>query len=83
MAIKAGCKKLDGELEVHMVLHPKEKINGKASLVRLDVDAPTKITLDALQGFCYEDDYQVVHLTSKIGEPIKNGGLTVTVTTLA
>jgi crossover junction endodeoxyribonuclease RusA len=82
LAVKAGCKKLVGELEVHMVLHPKSKINGDASLVRLDVDAPTKIALDALQGFCYEDDYQVVHLTSKIGDPIKNGGLTVTVTTL-
>jgi crossover junction endodeoxyribonuclease RusA len=83
IAIKSGCKKLVGDLAVHMVLHPREKLNGGASMVRLDVDAPTKIALDALQGFCYEDDYQVVHLTSKIGDPIKDGGLTVTVKKLA
>ena len=78
-ARRASCRPLSGGVVVVMELHPRLTKKGKASQVRLDVDGPIKITLDALIGYCYQDDKQVVLVQSQLGEPIPNGGLSVKV----
>ena len=78
-ARRASCRPLEGPVVVLMQLHPRLTKKGKASQVRLDVDGPIKITLDALIGHCYQDDKQVVLVQSQLGDPILNGGLSVKV----
>lgn len=78
-ARRASCRPLSGGVVVVMELHPRLTKKGKASQVRLDVDGPIKITLDALIGHCYQDDKQVVLVQSQLGDPILNGGLSVKV----
>ena len=65
---------------LEIVLHPRQTKTGQASKVRLDVDAPIKATMDALQGVAYADDKQVIRVSSEIGYPLPDGGITVTVT---
>ena len=74
-----GCPLLAGPVTVAMILHPRLTKTGKASQIRLDVDGPIKIALDALQGVAYANDKQVVRLSASIGAPQPEGGLTVDV----
>lgn len=74
-----GCPLLAGPVTVAMILHPRLTKAGKASQIRLDVDGPIKIALDALQGVAYANDKQVVRLSASIGAPQPEGGLTVDV----
>lgn len=76
----AGVKLLSGDVEVHYRLHPKLNKDGSASKTRLDVDAPAKALLDALNGVAYLDDKQVVRLVGEIGHPVAGGALSVRVT---
>jgi crossover junction endodeoxyribonuclease RusA len=47
---------------------------------RIDIDNAQKVALDALQGIAYENDRQITSLWIKLGQPIKDGGLHVTIT---
>ncbi|MCK7581077.1 MAG: RusA family crossover junction endodeoxyribonuclease [Chromatiales bacterium] len=75
----AGVRPIAGPVAVALVLHPRLTVKGRASETRLDVDAPIKPTLDALQGVAYANDKQVVRVQAVIGEPIPNGGLSVSI----
>lgn len=75
----AGMRKIEGDVSVSLVLHPRMTLKGVASKVRLDVDAPIKLALDALQGVAYADDKQVVRVTAEIGQPMFGGGLTLSI----
>ena len=77
-----GIQPTDGAIALAIVLHPRQTKTGQASKVRLDVDAPIKATMDALQGIAYADDKQVIRVTSELGYPLPDGGITVTVTPL-
>lgn len=79
VARAAGIKPIAGPVAVTLELHPKLTARGAASKTRLDVDAPIKLTLDALQGVAYDNDRQVVHVTARLGPPMPRGGLTVSV----
>lgn len=75
----AGIRPIAGPVAVELVLHPRLTANGRASQTRLDVDAPIKPLLDALQGIAYTNDKQVIRVSSAIGAPIPNGGLSVSI----
>jgi crossover junction endodeoxyribonuclease RusA len=75
----AGVRPMAGAVAVDLVLHPRLTAKGRASATRLDVDAPIKITLDALQGVAYGNDKQVVQVSARIGMPQPGGGLSVTI----
>ena len=77
----AGVKLLSGDVEAHYRLHPKLNKDGSASKTRLDVDAPAKALLDALNGVAYLDDKQVVRLVGELSHPVDGGGLSVRVST--
>lgn len=78
----AGVSPIDGPVGIRITLHPRITAKGKASKVRLDVDGPIKITLDALEGVAYANDKQVTDLQARIGAPMADGGLTVEVNAL-
>jgi crossover junction endodeoxyribonuclease RusA len=71
---------LDGPVSVAIELQPKLTSKGKASRTRLDLDNCVKVVFDAMNGIAYIDDSQVVRLSAFVGEPVKDGGLVVTVT---
>lgn len=79
LAKAKGIQPATGAVALAIVLHPRRTKSGQASKIRLDVDAPIKATLDALQGVAYQDDKQVVRVSSEIGYPLPEGGITVTV----
>jgi len=69
-----------GPVEALLILHPRLTKAGNPSQIRLDVDGPIKIALDAMQGVAYTNDKQVTCLTARVGEPLPKGGLTVRIT---
>ena len=75
----AGVRPLSGPVSIEMVLHPRLTAKGRASQTRLDVDAPIKPLLDALHGVAYANDKQVVRVSSAIGAPIPDGGLSISI----
>lgn len=77
LARAKGIQPTDGSVALQIVLHPRRTKTGAASKVRLDVDAPIKATMDALQGVAYLDDKQVTRVSSEIGYPLEDGGITV------
>lgn len=74
-----GIKPLSGPVCCRMTLHPKLTKSGEASKTRMDLDAIFKLALDALNGIAWQDDKQIEELSARIGEPIKDGGLTVVI----
>ena len=70
-------KPLIGPVCCRMILHPRLTKSGEASKTRMDLDAIFKLALDALNGIAWQDDKQIEELSARIGEPIKDGGLTV------
>jgi len=78
----AGMKLLSGPVEVHMVLHPKKTKGGAASKTRIDLDNMSKVVLDAMNGVAYADDKQIERIISELGEPVQNGGVSVSVNNL-
>lgn len=82
LAKAKGIQPTQGSIALAIVLHPRQTKTGQASKIRLDVDAPIKATLDALQGVAYADDKQVIRVSSELGYPLPEGGITVTVTPL-
>ena len=75
----AGVRPISGPVAVELVLHPKMTVKGQANKTRLDLDAPIKPLLDALQGVAYANDKQVTRIQADLGEPILNGGLSVSI----
>lgn len=76
----AGVRPISGPVAVELVLHPKMTVKGQANKTRLDLDAPIKPLLDALQGVAYANDKQVTQIRAALGEPIPDGGLSFTIT---
>jgi crossover junction endodeoxyribonuclease RusA len=76
----AGVRPISGPVAVELVLHPRLTAKGRASQTRLDVDAPIKPLLDALQGVAYANDKQVTQIRAALGHPIPDGGLSFTIT---
>lgn len=77
--LMAGSGLIAGPVAVAYVLHPRITKKGESSKTRLDVDAPAKLLLDAMNGVCYADDKQVMKLAGSIGAPVIGGGLSVVV----
>lgn len=75
----AGVRPLSGPVAVELVLHPRLTAKGRASRTRLDLDAPIKPLLDALNGVAYADDKQVTQIRAALGEPIPDGGLSFSI----
>ena len=80
LAKAAGVKLLDCSVAMGYVLHPKLTVKGEASKTILDLSNAIKVTEDALNGIAYLDDKQVKEIRASIGEPVKDGAITVTIT---
>ena len=77
LARMAGLSLHSGPVSVHYKLHPKANQDGSSSKVRLDIDAPAKALLDALNGVAWNDDKQVIRLVGEVAGPLPGGGLSV------
>lgn len=75
----AGMRVLSGAVELMLIMHPRSNKDGKASKVRLDLDAVLKATCDSLNGVGYVDDSQITRIVAEIGEPVQGGALSVQV----
>jgi len=75
----AGMRPLLGDVELYVIMHPRLTTKGAASKIRLDLDGCLKATCDALNGVLYADDKQITRLIAEIGDPLKDGGLSVQV----
>lgn len=76
----AGVSVATGDVQIHYRLHPKLNKDGSASKIRLDIDAPAKALLDALNGVAYLDDKQVIRLVGEVSHPVAGGALSVRIT---
>jgi crossover junction endodeoxyribonuclease RusA len=79
IAIAAGARPVHDHVAIKIVLHPKITKCGDASKICLDLDNSIKVTCDALNGIAYNDDSQVKRIEAEYGEPVKDGGMTVTI----
>lgn len=79
-ARQQGAKPTDGNIEIEATLHPKTTKKGIASKTRIDLDNVCKIVLDSFNGVCYNDDKQITKIVLEVGEAIKDGGITITIT---
>lgn len=78
---KVGERELcSDEVAVTIQLRPKITRQGIASKVCIDLDNCLKVILDAVQGIYIVDDKQVKMIMAEYGEPIKDGGVIVTIT---
>lgn len=77
LARMSGLSLHSGPVSVHYKLHPKANQDGSSSKVRLDIDAPAKALLDALNGVAWNDDKQVIRLVGEVAGPLPGGGLSV------
>ena len=68
-----------GDVGVTIQLLPKLTAKGVASKVCLDIDNPIKVILDSIQGVYIENDKQVKMILAEYGEPVKDGGVIVTI----
>ena len=75
----AGVRPISGAVAIEIQLHPRLTAKGRASLTRLDLDAPIKPLLDALNGVAYADDKQIVEIRAALGEAVEGGGLSFAV----
>lgn len=94
IAIETGVKPVSGCAMVYFTLHPplpkdwkkraaKDPDNWIMSVRRIDLDNALKVVFDALQGICYDDDRQIIHIQANLGQPVQDGGLTAVVVPLA
>ena len=76
-------------VEVRVILHPrltklvakKPELFDPLTVVRLDIDAPIKTLFDAMQNaLIYDNDKQIISMSSRVGRPVQDGGLTVSLT---
>lgn len=80
LAKASGVKITSNLIILAYTLHPKLTVKGEASKVRLDLSNCLKVMEDALNGIAYVDDKQVIEIHGKVGDPVKDGAITVTVT---
>lgn len=64
---------------VEVLLHPRQTKRLEASRTVLDLDNCLKVALDAMQGVVYANDKQIREIHARYGDPLPDGGLTVTV----
>lgn len=94
IASGSGIEPVSGCVMVYFTLHPplpkdwkkrekKDPENWIMSVRRVDLDNALKVVFDALQGICYNDDRQIIHLQANLGQPVQDGGLTAIVVPLA
>ena len=76
------CQPTDQPVAIDIILHPKQNKDGSECKTIIDLDNCLKVTLDALQGLAYSNDRQVRKIAAAYGEPLPDGGLTVTVLTI-
>jgi crossover junction endodeoxyribonuclease RusA len=79
LAKSLGVKVLEGDVSVSYVLYPKLTAADVASKVRVDLDNALKVLGDALNGVAWIDDKQIVDLHARIGAPVKDGAIAVTI----
>lgn len=79
LARAAGVRVLECEVSVAYVLHPKLTVKGEASRVRCDLDNVLKVLGDAMNGVAWVDDKQIVEIHARIGEPVKDGAITISI----
>jgi len=72
----------DEPVQLAVILHPKQNKDGSECKTIIDLDNCLKVALDALQGVAYLNDKQVRKITAEYGDPLPDGGLTVTVSTI-
>lgn len=82
LAKYAGIKLKAGPMQVSLMLHPKLTTSGEASRVQPDIDNCLKVMLDSLNGLAWVDDKQVRRLSAEYGAPVKDGGMSVTISDL-
>lgn len=80
LAAKAsGVRRIESDVSIAVVLHPKLTKKGKASGTLIDLDNALKVAVDSLNGIAYIDDCQIKHITASVGEPVQGGGLSIAV----
>lgn len=72
-----GVKKIEGDVALEVLFHPKLTKKGKPSATRLDLSNTIKVVEDALNGIAWTDDKQVVRLYAGIADPVVSGGITI------
>ena len=72
-----GAVKIDGDVCVLLILHPRANKNGSASKAVLDLSNMEKCTIDAMQGVLFDDDKQIQMMMMRYGEPKEGGGVTL------
>ena len=77
LAKAAGVRMTDSDVSVAYVLHPKLTVKGEASKVRCDLDNVLKVLGDAMNGVAWVDDKQIVEIHARIGEPVKDGAISI------
>jgi len=63
------------DIELCIVVSPKQNKDGKQSKRVLDLDNCLKVAIDTLQGLAYVDDKQVVKICAEYGAAKVGGGL--------
>lgn len=79
----AGVRLIECDVAVAYVLHPKLTVKGEASKVRCDLDNVLKVLGDAMNGVAWIDDKQIVDIHARIGEPVKDGAITISIKPVA
>ena len=72
-----GAAKIEGDVCVLLILHPRANKNGSASKAVLDLGNAEKCTIDAMQGVLFDDDKQIKMMMMHYGEPKEGGGVTL------
>ena len=72
-----GAVKIDGDVCVLLILHPRANKNGSSSKSVLDLANAEKCTIDAMQGVLFDDDKQIKMMMMRYGEPKEGGGVTL------
>jgi len=67
------------DIELCIVVYPKQNKDGKQSKRVLDLDNCLKVAIDTLQGLAYVDDKQVVKICAEYGAAKVGGGMLVKV----